>query len=79
MLGWDTVSGDRSTAGRLLSRQAHGHLGFTGTSLWIDPERSIAVVLLSNRVHPTRNGQEAMNDLRRAFHDAVAQFVDALS
>lgn len=77
-LGWDTVSGPQSTAGRLLSRRSHGHLGFTGTSLWIDPDRAIAVVLLTNRVHPNRNGGEQMKELRREFHDAVVHFVDAL-
>ncbi|HCP45194.1 MAG TPA: serine hydrolase [Deltaproteobacteria bacterium] len=77
-LGWDTVSSENSTAGQLLSRQSHGHLGFTGTSLWIDPERAVAVILLSNRVHPNREGGSAMGTFRRQFHDAVVHFVDAL-
>ena len=53
-LGWDTPSAGGS-AGRLLSPTSFGHTGFTGTSLWIDPERRLAIVLLSNRVNPTRN------------------------
>jgi CubicO group peptidase (beta-lactamase class C family) len=53
-LGWDTPSLDGS-AGRSLSTSSFGHTGFTGTSLWIDPQHRLAIVLLSNRVHPTRN------------------------
>jgi CubicO group peptidase (beta-lactamase class C family) len=52
-LGWDTPSGT-SSAGTRLSPASFGHTGFTGTSLWIDPERRLAIVLLSNRVNPTR-------------------------
>lgn len=54
-LGWDTPSATGSSAGTRFSRLSIGHTGFTGTSIWIDPERCLAVVLLSNRVHPTRN------------------------
>ncbi len=53
-LGWDTPSG-RSSGGDLISRRSFGHTGFTGTSIWMDPERCLAIVLLSNRVHPTRD------------------------
>jgi CubicO group peptidase (beta-lactamase class C family) len=53
-LGWDTPSPDGS-AGKGLSPRGFGHTGFTGTSLWIDPQHRVAIVLLSNRVHPTRN------------------------
>ena len=53
-LGWDTPTPGGS-AGCLLSPNSFGHTGFTGTSLWIDPERRVAIVLLSNRVNPTRN------------------------
>ncbi len=52
-LGWDTPS-DGSSAGHLLSTRSFGHTGFTGTSIWIDPSRCLVIVLLSNRVHPTR-------------------------
>ncbi|MGZ8414711.1 MAG: serine hydrolase domain-containing protein [Gemmatirosa sp.] len=52
-LGWETPTGGNS-AGHYLSRRAFGHTGFTGTSLWIDPERGVYVVLLTNRVNPTR-------------------------
>jgi serine-type D-Ala-D-Ala carboxypeptidase len=53
-LGWDTPS-EGSSAGRLLSPTSFGHTGFTGTSLWIDPEHQLAIILLSNRVNPTRD------------------------
>jgi len=52
-LGWDTPSGE-SSAGNRMSPASFGHTGFTGTSIWIDPSRCLAIVLLSNRVHPTR-------------------------
>jgi len=54
-LGWDMPSESGSSAGRKLSPSSIGHTGFTGTSLWIDPEHDLAIVLLSNRVHPTRD------------------------
>ncbi len=53
-LGWDTPSSG-SSAGHLLGPTSFGHTGFTGTSIWIDPERDLVIVLLTNRVHPTRN------------------------
>ena len=53
-LGWDTPSPGGS-AGSRLSPRSFGHTGFTGTSLWIDPERRLAIILLSNRVNPTRD------------------------
>lgn len=59
-----------SSAGPALSADAIGHTGFTGTSLWIDPRREAVLVLLTNRMHPTRGGAD-MNAIRRAFH-AVA-------
>jgi CubicO group peptidase (beta-lactamase class C family) len=54
-LGWDTPSATGSSAGTRFSRRSIGHTGFTGTSIWVDPERCLAVVILSNRVHPTRD------------------------
>jgi CubicO group peptidase (beta-lactamase class C family) len=53
-LGWDTPS-EGGSAGTLLSPTSFGHTGFTGTSLWIDPQHHLAIVLLSNRVNPTRD------------------------
>ena len=72
-LGWDTP-GEHSQAGRYFSARSFGHLGFTGTSLWIDPERQRAIVLLSNRTWPTREQSgEAIKRVRPAFHDAVVE------
>jgi CubicO group peptidase (beta-lactamase class C family) len=68
-LGWDTML-PTSSCGSRMSACAFGHTGFTGTSLWIDPERRVYVVLLTNRVHPTRSNV-AIQSVRRALHDAV--------
>ena len=72
-LGWDTPGG-RSSAGDYFTEEAFGHTGFTGTSIWMDPELDVFVVLLTNRVNPTRaNGAHV--PLRRAVHDAVVQSI----
>jgi len=68
-LGWDTML-PTSSCGTRMSPHAFGHTGFTGTSLWIDPENDVYVTLLTNRVHPTREN-EAIKQVRRAVHDAV--------
>jgi CubicO group peptidase (beta-lactamase class C family) len=70
-LGWDTML-PTSSCGTRMSKRAFGHTGFTGTSLWIDPEAQIYVVLLTNRVHPTADN-EAIAQIRPAVHDAVMQ------
>ena len=70
-LGWDTML-PTSSCGARMSARAFGHTGFTGTSLWIDPERRIYIVLLTNRVHPARSN-EAIRRVRPAFHDAVME------
>ena len=69
-LGWDTPSG-RSSAGDYFTSTAFGHTGFTGTSIWIDRELDLFVVLLTNRVNPTRENAKHV-PLRRAVHDAAA-------
>ncbi len=68
--GWQAPTG-RSSAGDYLGRRSFGHTGFTGTSIWIDPELELFVVLLTNRVNPTRE-RGGHTELRRAVHDAVA-------
>ena len=68
-LGWDTPS-DTSSCGHYFSSSSFGHTGFTGTSLWVDPEQDVFVILLTNRVYPTRDNQK-IAALRPAFHDAV--------
>jgi beta-glucosidase-like glycosyl hydrolase/CubicO group peptidase (beta-lactamase class C family) len=70
-LGWDTKS-EGSAAGTLFSDQSFGHTGFTGTSLWVDPTRRLFAVLLTNRVHPTRENQ-AIRQARPAVHDAIVR------
>jgi len=72
-LGWDTPS-PRSSAGRYFSPRSFGHTGFTGTSIWADPEKQLFVVLLTNRVNPTRDNQK-IGPLRRAVADVVQQAV----
>jgi beta-glucosidase-like glycosyl hydrolase/uncharacterized protein YbbC (DUF1343 family)/CubicO group peptidase (beta-lactamase class C family) len=69
-LGWDTKSPENSSAGSLFSPISFGHTGFTGTSIWIDPERELFVILLTNRVHPTRDNQ-LIRKARPAVADAV--------
>ena len=73
-LGWDTPS-HPSSAGRYFSAHSFGHTGFTGTSLWIDPELDLIVVLLTNRVHPTRDNI-AIRRLRPEIHDAAVLAID---
>ena len=73
-LGWDTML-PTSSCGSRMSQRAFGHTGFTGTSLWIDPERGVYVVLLTNRVSPTR-ANNSIRQVRPAVHDAV---MDALA
>lgn len=68
-LGWETPNGNNSS-GRLMSRRAFGHTGFTGTSIWIDPEAGLYVLLLSNRVNPTRE-HRAIGGVRTTVADAV--------
>jgi CubicO group peptidase (beta-lactamase class C family) len=70
-LGWDKPS-NPSSSGRHFSPASYGHLGYTGTSLWIDPEKQLFVILLTNRIHPTRTN-EAIKAIRPAVHDAVVE------
>ena len=75
-LGWDTPS-KNSSSGNYFSPRSFGHTGFTGTSIWIDPERGLFVILLTNRVNPNRDNQRHV-PLRRAIADAAqAAIVDA--
>ena len=73
-LGWDTADG-KNSAGSIMSPRAFGHTGFTGTSLWTDPEKNMFVILLSNRVHPTRNNQKLL-PFRAKLHNAVMKAVE---
>jgi CubicO group peptidase (beta-lactamase class C family) len=69
-LGFDHPSRAGSSAGRLFSRRAVGHLGYTGCSFWLDLEHDLLVVLLSNRLHPTRDN-EKVRQFRPRLHDQV--------
>jgi CubicO group peptidase (beta-lactamase class C family) len=73
-LAWDTML-PTSSCGTRLSPRAFGHVGFTGTSLWVDPDRGIYMVMLTNRVHPTR-ANDRIKNVRPAFHDAVIADLD---
>lgn len=72
-LGWDTAEGGAG-AGRYLSNHAFGHTGYTGTSMWIDPDREMFVILLTNRVHAARAKRPArvISDVRADLADAAA-------
>ncbi len=74
-LGWDTKSPEHSSAGKYFSPTSFGHLGFTGTSIWVDPVRKLFVILLTNRVCPTRKNEE-IGVVRPEIHNAV---IEALS
>lgn len=71
-LGFDTPSATGSSGGRYLAPTSAGHLGFTGTSLWIDPTRDLVMVLLSNRVHPSRENTR-IKQFRPLFHETVME------
>ena len=70
-LGWDTPSAP-SSSGTRFTPESFGHLGYTGTSLWIDPVKELEVVLLSNRVHPTRKN-ERIKTFRPLIHDLICR------
>ena len=74
-LGWDTKTDEKSSAGKYFSLSSYGHTGYTGTSVWTDPETGLIVILLTNRVHPTRDNPR-LGKFRPQFHNAVfKQFV----
>jgi CubicO group peptidase (beta-lactamase class C family) len=73
-LGWDTPTVGGSSSGQWFSRKTVGHLGFTGTSLWWDLERDIHVVLLTNRVHPSRHN-DRIREFRPLAHDVIMEAV----
>ncbi|MBI2815342.1 MAG: beta-lactamase family protein [Acidobacteria bacterium] len=70
-LGWDKPI-EPSSSGRYFSPGSYGHLGYTGTSVWIDPDKELFVILLTNRVHPSR-ANDAIKKIRPAIHDAVIE------
>ncbi|MCP4351262.1 MAG: serine hydrolase [Desulfobacterales bacterium] len=73
-LGFDLPSPSKSASGSYFSKKTAGHLGFTGTSFWMDLERNIYVILLTNRVHPSRNNIK-IKAFRPKLHDAVMKII----
>jgi serine-type D-Ala-D-Ala carboxypeptidase len=73
-LGWDTPAPKNSSSGMHFSRTSVGHLGFTGTSLWWDLEKNCHVILLTNRVHPSRNN-ERIKQFRPKIHDLIMRTI----
>jgi len=70
-LGWMSPT-PNSSSGKYFSPRSYGHLGYTGTSIWIDPDRKLFVILLTNRVNPTRENDK-IAAVRPAVHDAVME------
>lgn len=75
-LGWDTPSAP-SQSGKYFGPRSFGHLGYTGTSLWIDPDRQLSITLLTNRTWPDC-GNQAIKQVRPRFHDAVIEALESL-
>jgi len=73
-LGWDTPSAP-SQSGKHFTLASFGHLGYTGTSLWIDPERQLSITLLTNRTWPDCTNQ-SIKQVRPSFHDAVIEAIE---
>ena len=73
-LGWDTPAAP-SQSGKYFSSRSFGHLGYTGTSLWIDPDRQLSIILLTNRTWPDCQNH-AIKQVRPAFHDAVMEALE---
>ncbi|GMR25699.1 MAG: serine hydrolase domain-containing protein [Ignavibacteria bacterium] len=74
-LGWDTKSNTGSSAGDLFDSTSFGHLGFTGTSVWVDPTRNLFVIFLTNRVYPTRENKK-LYKVRPALHNAIIKAIE---
>lgn len=75
-LGWMLKAQAGSSSGDLYSMASYGHTGFTGTSLWIDPQRDLVSAVLTNRVYHGRE-QEGIHDFRRAIHDVIVEGVES--
>jgi CubicO group peptidase (beta-lactamase class C family) len=71
-LGWDTRALEGSSAGKYFSRDSVGHTGFTGTSIWMDLEKDVIAIFLTNRVHPKRDNDK-IKQFRPVIHDAIME------
>jgi len=78
-LAWQLAATPDSTAGPLLPRDAFGHLGFSGTSCWIDAARARVFILLTNRTHARPLPFANINSTRRAFHTLAVQALEQQS
>lgn len=76
-LGWARRTPGVSSSGQYFSENSFGHTGFTGTSLWVDPQRQLVVALMTNRVYHGRDAENIIK-FRKALHDAVVLYVDSL-
>ncbi len=76
-IGWDTKSDSGSSAGKYFSKNSFGHTGYTGTSIWADPDRNLFVVFLTNRVYPTRENTK-IQKVRPRLHDAVIESLEVI-
>ncbi len=76
-LGFDTPSSRGSSAGKLISPSSVGHLGYAGTSFWIDPERDLVMVLLTNRVHPSRENKK-IRSFRPYWHTRIIEYLNSM-
>ena len=76
-LGWDTKSESGSSSGEYFSINSFGHTGYTGTSIWADPERNLFVVFLTNRVYPTRENTK-IQKVRPQLHNAVIKSIETI-
>jgi len=77
-LGWDTPSRnmkEKASGGTIISERSVGHTGFTGTSIWFDPTRQLTIILLANRIHPSRQNHTFLN-VRPRIHDTVVIALD---
>jgi CubicO group peptidase (beta-lactamase class C family) len=76
-LGWDTKSDSGSSAGKYFSKSSFGHTGYTGTSIWADPERNLFVIFLTNRVYPTRDNTKILS-VRPQLHNTIIECLEKL-
>ncbi len=74
-LGWDMKAKNGSSAGSLFSASSFGHTGFTGTSIWADPDSRLAVIFLTNRIYPSR-ANSGLNKIRPLLHDAIVRAME---
>jgi CubicO group peptidase (beta-lactamase class C family) len=74
-LGWDTKSDSGSSSGKYFSINSFGHTGYTGTSIWADPDRNLFVVFLTNRVYPTRENSK-IQTVRPELHNAITKCLE---